>query len=550
MPRLPKTAWMLAASSGLLQVLVFPTPGLYWLGWVALVPLMLAVLAPYRFSAAAGVETAERSASPAAGFWLGYLSGVIWYAGTCYWVFHVMHVYGGLAAPIALGLLVLFCLYLGLYHAGFGFFLAWAARRSRSGFRLPLFVAPFLWVGLELMRARVSGFPWNLLGTSQVENIPLARIASYTGVYGISFELVLINVAFVAALLLPSPRCRAMMAAAVAAALLLQVGVLVRPAPSTATHSAVLVQQNIPILEPEEWTVEFFDQTLLDLARISLPPAREPGVARSSPTLIIWPESPAPFYAADPKFRHEVSGIARAAHAYVIAGSFGLHFEDAHEHHHDEHLGESTQQQTLVFNSASLVGPTGEWEARYDKIHLVPFGEYVPFQTLLRFAGTLVRGIGDFARGTDRTPFRVDGHSVGVFICYESIFPDEVREFALNGAQVFVNISNDGWFGRSGAPGQHLNMARMRAVENQRWLLRSTNTGITASIDPHGRLVAVAPREVRTTLEAPYAFVAGATFYTRHGDWFAFACAIIALGALLVRFRFRAGTVQWIQSKN
>src|SRR5262249_12597093 len=134
----------------------------------------------------------------------------------------------------------------------------------------------------------------------------------------------------------------------------------------------------------------------------------------------------------------------------------------------------------------------------------------------------------------DRAVFQLGDGKAGAFICYESVFPDEIREFAANGAQVFVNVSNDGWFGETGAPGQHLNMARMRAIENRRWILRATNTGITAAIDPHGRVVAQAPRNVRVALDVPYAYVSETTFYTRHGDWFAFGCAIISLGALVL----------------
>ncbi|MGH9650510.1 MAG: apolipoprotein N-acyltransferase, partial [Terriglobales bacterium] len=180
---------------------------------------------------------------------------------------------------------------------------------------------------------------------------------------------------------------------------------------------------------------------------------------------------------------------------------------------------------------------TGAWRARYDKIHLVPFGEYVPFSSLLFFAGKLTREVGDFVPGHERTVFDLGEGKMGVFICFESIFPDEVREFAALGAQVFVNVSNDGWFGETGAPGQHLNMARMRAIENHRWLLRATNSGITAAIDPHGRVVMRGPRNVRAALDVPYAYVGETTFYTRHGDWFAFGCAIIAVAALLVALR-------------
>ncbi len=194
-----------------------------------------------------------------------------------------------------------------------------------------------------------------------------------------------------------------------------------------------------------------------------------------------------------------------------------------------------------------MIRPNGDFAARYDKVHLVPFGEYVPFKSLFWFAQSLTHEVSDFAAGAERTPFTLNdgefkGQKAGVFICYESIFPHEIRLFAANGAQLLINISNDGWFGESGAPGQHLNMARMRAIENHRWLLRSTNTGITASVDPYGRVVKIAPRNVRTTLLAPYAFIGETTFYTRHGDWFAFACAIISLLALITPWEFSLPT--------
>jgi apolipoprotein N-acyltransferase len=239
------------------------------------------------------------------------------------------------------------------------------------------------------------------------------------------------------------------------------------------------------------------------------------------PEMVIWPESPGPFFISDRNFRTAVSEIARESHAYVIVGSLG-----------EVGTGQGATRQLL--NSAALITPSGEWTARYDKIHLVPFGEYVPFASLLSFAQKLTKEVGDFVPGADRRPFDVGHYKAGVFICYESVFPGEIREFAKNGANVFVNISNDGWFGRYGAPKQHLNQARMRAVENDRWLVRATNTGITSAIDPYGRVVDEAPREVYTYLDAPFATVNGTTFYTRHGDWFALACVIISVLMLVV----------------
>ena len=182
-----------------------------------------------------------------------------------------------------------------------------------------------------------------------------------------------------------------------------------------------------------------------------------------------------------------------------------------------------------LFNSASFIGPDGRFSGRYDKMHLVPFGEYVPFKKLFFFAGHLLAEVGTFEAGGHRQVMTAGGHHFGVFICYESIFGDEVREFSRLGADVLVNISNDGWYGDTSAPWQHLNMVRMRAVENHRWVLRATNTGVTGAIDPEGRVVAAAPRHVRTAIRVPFRFEHDQTFYAKHGDWFAWLCAGAAL---------------------
>jgi len=314
------------------------------------------------------------------------------------------------------------------------------------------------------------------------------------------------------------------MLATIAAALILQAGSLVPTPALPADHTAVLVQANVPILEGADWTKQYFNDTLRDLTKISLAAASGP----SHPDLIVWPENPAPFYNSDPLFRDAVSNVARQSNAWVLAGSIGIRNASA-----------TPNQPTEIYNSASLVSPNGEWVSRYDKIHLVPFGEYVPFKQIFSFAGGLTKEVGDFSRGTSRVPLDAGGSKLGVFICYESIFPDDIRQFAYNGAQVLVNISNDGWYGDSGAYAQHLKQSRMRAVENNRWLLLDTNTGVTAAIDPNGRIVASAPRKTRTALRAPYALSNLTTFYTRHGDWFAFLCAIISLAALFMRLLAR-----------
>jgi apolipoprotein N-acyltransferase len=243
--------------------------------------------------------------------------------------------------------------------------------------------------------------------------------------------------------------------------------------------------------------------------------------------LIVWPESPAPFFTNDPQFHTAVSEMARDTKSWIVAGSIGT-----------SAAAGAIGPNSPVFNSAVLISPMGEWTARYDKTHLVPFGEYLPFPSIFSFAGGLTKEVGEFQHGTSRRPLPTGNERIGVFICYESIFPDEVRQFADQGADLFVNISNDGWYGDSGAYAQHLNQTRMRAIENNRWLLSATDTGVTAAIDPWGRVVARIPRKERTTLVAPYALISVTTCYTRYGDWFAYACAIISIGALLSRFAF------------
>jgi apolipoprotein N-acyltransferase len=531
--RISSSAWRLVLLSAGLQIVIFPLPNLYWLSWIAVTPLIVAILRA-RAPETLQLELDERArllpATPWQGFLLGYLCGILWFAGTCYWIFDTMHRYGGLPIPAAALALVLFCMYVGLYHGMFGLLLALVAGSklagSRAAVRRALVAVPFVWVAVELARTRITAFPWELLGYSQTANFALTRIATLTGVYGLSFEIVLVNSVFAAAFLAAKDRRKWLLLAACAAAIILQAGQWLSPPAMATDRTALLVQPNIPIQAGEMWTKEYFQGTLRDLAAISLPAATDKTGRQSG--LIVWPESPSPFYTNDPMFRDAVSELAKQTGKWMVAGSIGV----APATH-------SGGQSSQIFNSAALVGPQGDWVARYDKVHLVPFGEYLPFPQLFGFAGGLTKEVGEFQRGQSHAPLDAGDERLGLFICYESIFPDEVRQGPLQGAQVLVNISNDGWYGDSGAWHQHLQQTQMRAIENERWLLSATNTGMTASIDPFGRIVAASPRKIRTALAAPYALSTGTTFYTRHGDWFAYLCAIISAGALLLRFAFR-----------
>jgi len=552
--KIHRNAWGLVVLSAVLQVVIFPLPGLYWLSWVAVAPLLVAIL---RARAPETLQLDDQGrllpATTWQGFLLGYLCGILWFAGTCYWIFDTMHRYGGLPIPAAALALILFCMYVGLYHGMFGLLLALVAGSRIAGHKMEvaglaasirraLVAAPFLWVAVELARTRITAFPWELLGYSQTGNFALTRIATLTGVYGLSFEILLVNSVFAAAFLVPKEvmkeapkeaskeRRKWLLAAACLAAVILQAGQLLAPSPVAADHTALLVQPNIPILQGAMWTKEYFQDTLRDLTVRSLHPAGEKlagGKTDRHFDLIVWPESPAPFYTNDPLFRDAVSALARQSGTWVAAGSIGI-----------TQALRNSRESSQIFNSAALVSPEGEWVGRYDKVHLVPFGEYLPFPQVFAFAGGLTKEVGEFQRGTSHAPLDAGGERFGMFICYESIFPDEVRQGPLQGAQFLLNISNDGWYGDSGAWKQHLQQTQMRAIENDRWLLAATNTGMTASIDPYGRVVAATPRNIRTALAAPFALSSGITFYTRYGDWFAYLCAIISAGALMARFVF------------
>ena len=521
-------SWLLAAESGVLLVLPFPVAGPlpHWraeLAWVGLIPLLIALLV--RRNGFGWPRLARNTV-------LGYFCGILWYGGTCYWIQSTMQLYGNMPRFVAAIMLFLFCLFLGLYFALFALLVS-LTQRATGNVAWTLMLTPFLWVAMELACARITSFPWNQLGYSQIDNLLLTRLAPWTGNYGISFVIVAINCAIATFFLLRSWPARLLPPAA---ALLLvsffYQGFNFR-VPNEPTHAtAMLLQPNLDVGSGNNWTDEFFDIEMQHFTALSenvcnpyfagLPTPSTPLVhpeckpLRAAIQLILWPESPAPFEDNDAHFRHWVSALAEDAHAPMIVGDIAVV-------HETEPPGNS------MYNSAAFVAPDGTFVGRYDKMHLVPFGEYVPFQQLLSFAGSLTREVGQMTHGKRRTVFAATDHRYGPFICYESIFADEVRQFVLLGADVLVNISDDGWYGDTSAPWQHLNMARMRAIENDRWLLRDTNSGITAVIDPYGRVLQSAPRHVQTSLFVRFNYVTSETFYTRHGDLFAWLCAIIAI---------------------
>jgi apolipoprotein N-acyltransferase len=559
---IPVRLWVLAILSGLLQVLPFPIagPAPVWrtaFCWVALAPLLWALT---------GKDANGRPLRAIQGAALGYASGFVWYLGNCYWVYATMHLYGGIAKPAAAGILVLFCLYLGLYHALFGALIA-AFRRAKLGRRNlgvqgALLLSPFAWVAVELARARITGFPWDLLGITQVDNPLLTRLAPYLGVYGISFVIAAVNALWLVRISLKARRYTwpALMVACGAIVLLYVVFLrrTVPPIHEGTQATATLLQENLEVgaAAASAGPPLTMGDKLRTFSELSLfPPAGEscngipelPGTQCAGPVpaqqgadsggarflqptdLIVWPEAPNDFLEIDPalrsaissqEFHAAVSSLARAADAPIIVGDIAFDADPDVKRGYDQ------------YNSADFVAPDGRIVGRYDKMHLVHFGEYVPYKKLFFFAGSLLQDVGIFDPGKHRTMFTVGGHSYGTFICYESVFGDEMRQYARMGADVLVNISDDGWYGDTSAAWEHLNMVRMRAIENHRWVLRATNTGVTAAIDPYGRVVTSAPRHIRTSLRVGFNYEHDITFYSAHGDLFAYFCALVTLGGL------------------
>ncbi len=531
---IPAPYWALIALSSFFQLIIFPVAGplpVWRAGfcWFALSPLLLALMQT-RISKPLTIAGAAL---------LAYLCGVLWYMGDCSWIYQTMYLYGGLPKPIAAGILCLFSLYLGLYHALFGVLFS-LARRAGWGNAGALLACPFLWVAVELLRARLTGFPWDLLGYAQIDNLLVTRLAPMAGVMALSFLIMSLNAAFAGIFLFRARKRPLVFATVVASAAMLQVcGRFFRsPTNPASTQLAVMLQENLavgaanrevrPMTESDE--LDQFSKLSLNPERFSGQPLN--GAAGSTegrqPTVLIWPEAPSHLQSNDPRVLTELASLARRSHAPVIAGGLGV------ERDSDSSRG------YLLFDSAMLLDQQGQYSGRYDKIHLVPWGEFIPFKEFFSFAHKLTEGAGDMDRGHERGAFHAAGHSYGIFICYESIFGNEVREFVRNGAQVLVNISDDGWYGDTGAPWQHLNMARMRAIENSRWVLRSTNTGITTAIDPYGRTIYQAPRHVRGAFVFPFEFRENQTFYTRHGDWFAYCC--VAVTVMVIGLGLR----QWV----
>ena len=480
----------LALLAAVLLVITFPNPalgngGLPWLAPFALTPLLVAL---------------ARETRPLWRFLLGEFAGFVYWFSVCYWIQFVLEYHGGMGRWGGWGTFLLFAIAKAIHLGGFSLL---AAIVIRTPYAVPAIAA--LWTGIERTHA-TFGFAWLDLGNAAIDMPLPMRLAPVVGVYGMSF-LFALTAATIAVLIVRKDRRQLYWLAAIPALLLLPS----LPRPAAGTETAVAIQPNMS--EDTEWTTVSAASERNHLIELS----REAAL-RTGPHLILWPEVPGPiYYYQDFNFREQAALLTRATRSYFLFGT----------------VGETPEGAPL--NSAVLLRPDGDLEDRYDKISLVPFGEYVP--SLFSFVNRITKEAGDFAPGTRIVVFPLDGHNLGAFICYESVVPAEVRQFVKRGANLLVNISNDGYFGRSAARQQHLEIARMRAAENRRWLLRVTNDGITAAIDPAGRVTQRWPMYQETVVKMSFAYLSGTTFYTEHGDWFAWGCLLASVVPLFLSQR-------------
>jgi apolipoprotein N-acyltransferase len=493
----PSHRYAASVLTGVLLIVCFPRPDWNLLVWVACFPLLVALVS-------------ERLLLH--GFILAYVSGAIFLAGSCYWFVYVMERHGGLGPVLAVGVLVLFVLVFSAFFGAFGLGITWAARSSR-GYALVL--SPFLWVSMEVARTYlITGFPWNLLGYA-VQAVGLQRLAAFTAVYGLSF-LAVTTSGLLAWLVLEPRQRRARIVPAGWFVLLIAANWVFTPrAMPPGSAQAFLMQPDAPLdaAALEQWAPWRNAEPLERLVNMSIISREREGGQSAAPPLIIWSENPAPFYyERDPIFTAAMQKMARQTQATVVVGAVTFLPQDAGRPR----------------NSAIVLDPQGHELLQYDKIHLVPFGEYVPDWAFPGKIGKITMEVGDFVPGTNYSVAAAPQGAIGIFICYEAIFPQLVRRIAAQGAAVLVTISDDTWFGDSSAAYQHLEMARFRAIENGKYLLRATNDGITAAIDPYGRVLARLPMHHSLVLSEHFSYLTGQTFYTAHGDVFAWACVIVA----------------------
>jgi len=485
-------------------------------------------------------------------FALGLIAGAVYFTGTLYWITRVMMMYGGLQLWVAVLVNAALIAYLALYPAIFALVMR---RLLAANGRTAMLAAPFVWTATELGRTHLfTGFPWVLLGYSQVTVLPIAQLASLVGVFGVSALVASASAALAFAALsatataapgssrtfsVPRPYVPFTAAVAMIVAIAAWGSLRLKGSELTRQGDVVrvgLIQGNVEQSERED-------------------PARQPAIFQSylrmtrqaigeGAELVLWPESSTPFYfEEDRPGADQVRTLARQAHVPILLGSDQIGWETKN----------GQRVPAKYYNSAFLVRADGTTAGYYRKMHLVPFGEYVPLKRLFFFAAPLVQAVSDFSPGDSAALLEVrlkadaagDGttasgertHLMSTAICYEIVYPDLVRQFVVAGSELLSTITNDAWFGKTSAPYQHFAQASMRAIEEGRYLVRSANTGISGVVDPYGRVLVETSLYEPAVVVAEARFLTAATVYSRVGDVFAYASVVLTIAWLVVARR-------------
>ncbi|MFP3979928.1 MAG: apolipoprotein N-acyltransferase [Desulfobacterales bacterium] len=504
--------WSTAAGAAL--TCAAPGHGLSWCGWFALALLLVAI----------------RTATVPRALMLGLLAGGVHFLTLLYWLVPTLHRYGQMPSALAAGALLLLSFYLALYVAAFSGLIAACARKRLRHPLWCLAMVPVFWIGLEYLRTRLfSGFPWGLLGYGQYENLHIIQIADLWGIYGVSGLLALVSAGVLVAVLalgrrfwqnrVPDKSSAAVAALVVAAALAAtwsygdwRVRQTDRMVADAETMRVGIIQGNVE--QSLKWDEAFRERTTRIYIRLS----RELLADEKKPDLVVWPETALPFYFFyDKELTRQVLDAVARSRTHFLVGS------PAYE-------SEKGAENLSIFNSAYLIDPAGQVAGRYDKVHLVPFGEYVPLRTWLPFLGKMVPQAMDFSAGQTGQVLDMNGARLGVQICYEAIFPSLCTAMVRQGGDLIINITNDAWFGKTAAPRQHFAMAVVRTVENRRTLVRAANTGISGYVDPAGRVLETSGIFETAALVRPVPVIQDRmTFYSRRGDvlpWIAMAAGL------------------------
>jgi apolipoprotein N-acyltransferase len=510
----------LAGISGLLFALSFPKFGHPAFGWIALTPLLVAL----------GATTLRRA------FTLGLITGVVYFAGTLYWITRVMVRYGDLQPWVAVLVNAALVAYMALFPAIFALL---TRRITIAHGAQAIIAAPLVWIATELGRTHLfTGFPWVLLGYSQATVLPIAQFASLFGVYGVSMLVASVSTALAMPVvsnakpakpaegsgrsLRPLRSPWVPFVAVVAAMFGVAAWGARRAAAAEWTRGGEairigLIQGNVSLEERIDVTrLGAIFNNYLGMTRQAI---------REGAELVIWPESATPFRFEDDAFAAEqVRTLARQARVPILLGSDQIERGDK-------------GLPTKYYNSAFLVRPDGTTGGAYRKMHLVPFGEYVPAKRIFFFAAPLVEAVSDFSAGETATLLPVERHNISTAICYEVVYPDLVRQFVLAGSELLTTITNDAWFGATSAPYQHFEQASMRAIEEGRYLVRSANTGISGIVDPYGRVLEKTSIFQATVVVGDARFLQGSTFYARHGDVLPYASVVITMALVALARR-------------